>query len=1516
MANEDFGLLSPEQVQKLANTISDAKNLTVQQEEIIKRVLEGENDIGKTRIAYLEQYFDTYSKNLDLVARKHSSLNDAFLILEKKLSRVSNNLASDIGSLQSEISGLAKSLSDTKSDFTDRASTTLPDSQDKSSGAQKSSEELNNLTVKLIKAFNDAGKIAVTYAKKSTNELLEIEREYQAQRLEQLKRFGQSNAVSHRGGGLSHRAQRRTERDQNAADQKGTHAAHEAGRRAAVQDVATHEINARNELQSSQDEVAATIEAVVRAVVQTRNVVDENQREGLNTVTFTELTDLFKDIAKINAWHPETEQARKDGITSQKNALAHAESNYKDTVIDLAIAKSATSEQRALLETELTLSKLQEAATAEVNLQKQKNKTRAELASKNNIEAANARSITINSTEELRSRQAIEAEVLTYRAQLEQEYRAKHNGELTAADVLTIEALAKVEHEAKLKNLDEYTNARLNSEKLAGLKAYDPKLAEKLETEVAEKVDRKVREIKQASNGVISKEQLEDAKRQALAEMDFREKHLDDLRKKNFSEESRLRIQQYDPKAFEAFERKRAQRIAELEHEYRSRQHGKLFDGDKKEIQERVNAEEKFNVLTDQGRQLLDDIGEQNLFESSIEQLKNGLNATTGKAIEERIAKRRRELEDDDRARNNGKRTIDDEQINNQLRTEFYGNEESFKQYEDRITNIIFKQEKAEERLARIKEADAEEAAEIELDMALLRAQLEAEARAAHSGELHQQELDNIDERIAVETSKRTAQKYTDDTALAEKKANNLVRQKYQNDAPDQLANFDKNAKLNLIKLEYDLRRKNNGKLDDDARKALKKKAAEEYKLTEANQARLDKAKTYALKKQLEEEEKARTIAGDQAVDAAVSGPLTKENNLVERFKQLNELTKDETGERVSGAGLTVAIKALSSLISKLDDTIAKVGSYKGDIDTRLHGSKQDKTKLGSYWDQLQRDMASIGAITPFFKQEDFANNIKALVDKGIAHDLKQRAFLMTIQEKIANTFDVADASLLRLVRLQQADSTAARLGMEAALNEFLNNMYETTEYLTDVAGGVRGSLEEMEALMGAKAATEVEYQVQKWMGSLYSVGMSSSAVQSIATALGQLAAGQIDPLTSGDGAGNLLIMAANKSGKPIADILTDGLDATETNKLLQATVDYLAEIANASKDNNVVQQQLAGVFGVKASDLKAAVNLSSDAKKVASDNMTYDNMLKELNNMASTMALRTSVGEMMTNIWDNVQFSLSSGVANNPISYFTYKMASLLDAVVGGIPLPGISVMGNMVNLRTSVADLMRVGAMSGGIMSMLPQMIQGLGTSFSGKAMLKKLGIDEGNGLNVVQRGNGRGSVAKSIDSTGNTSLNIGGGSSTLSDSGYVGNANTSDILDSTLQGAEDKKKSLMVEAKAAEEVHQIDNINVNVLKIYELLDEVASGKRSLRVRLSDYALSGDRNTSGNGWTSGSTGVGGVTGGNNYGTTGDATSSGGAGYADGTGNGGYGTQGGSYESSNDFSSGNGVSLGGWTVI
>ena len=198
-------------------------------------------------------------------------------------------------------------------------------------------------------------------------------------------------------------------------------------------------------------------------------------------------------------------------------------------------------------------------------------------------------------------------------------------------------------------------------------------------------------------------------------------------------------------------------------------------------------------------------------------------------------------------------------------------------------------------------------------------------------------------------------------------------------------------------------------------------------------------------------------------------------------------------------------------------------------------------------------------------------------------------------------------------------------------ITAFLNNMYETTEYLSDIASSVRSSLDEAESLMGAADAVALEYQVQKWMGSLYSVGMSSNSVQGIARAFGQLAAGDISGLTSG-GMGNLMIMAANQAGLSMTDILADGLDASETNQLMESMVKYLQEIAISSADSRVVQQQIAKVYGLTASDLRAARNIGGTGA-IASSNMSYQGGINRLYDMANTLYARTSMGEMMGNV-------------------------------------------------------------------------------------------------------------------------------------------------------------------------------------------------------------------------------------------------------------------------------------------
>ena len=134
---------------------------------------------------------------------------------------------------------------------------------------------------------------------------------------------------------------------------------------------------------------------------------------------------------------------------------------------------------------------------------------------------------------------------------------------------------------------------------------------------------------------------------------------------------------------------------------------------------------------------------------------------------------------------------------------------------------------------------------------------------------------------------------------------------------------------------------------------------------------------------------------------------------------------------------------------------------------------------------------------------------------------------------------------------------------------------------------------------------------------------MSDAAVQSIAGNLGKLAAGQIEGITQG-GTGNLLVMAANQANLPIDVLLANGLDESNTNKLLKGMSEYLREITDMSSDNLVVQQQIANVYGLTAADLRAIANMYADdsltANNIYKSMGNYSDAINQLENMANSM--------------------------------------------------------------------------------------------------------------------------------------------------------------------------------------------------------------------------------------------------------------------------------------------------------
>lgn len=640
----------------------------------------------------------------------------------------------------------------------------------------------------------------------------------------------------------------------------------------------------------------------------------------------------------------------------------------------------------------------------------------------------------------------------------------------------------------------------------------------------------------------------------------------------------------------------------------------------------------------------------------------------------------------------------------------------------------------------------------------------------------------------------------------------------YEAAAKKQIAAEHKKHKDTITALKAQIATKSGEEL-----KALNKKIKAEEKAAKAT----EKAEEKALKKRKQFEQdiaKEHKKAAEEDYKQNFEGLFGKGKSFAERKQAFYNMSYNEDGTRNLGKLAASLTNAVSDMAKQLDSKIDEIGKYKSAIDTRLYGSKNTKNWAGSYWDSMSKDITGMAGISPLVKQSDLANKVSQMVGQGIAFNVEQRATLAVLKDKIATTFDAANGTLLRLVRIQQQDTTAGRLGMEAALNAFLNNMYETTEYMEGIAKTVKSSLEEAMSLMTGENALSFEYQVQKWLGSMYSVGMSDSAVQGLGSVIGKLASGQIDAITNG-GQGNLVIMAANQAGLSVADILNNGLDSQTTNELMNAMVDYLAKIAKDAGDSKVIQQQMASVYGMTASDLKAAANLSSSRNAVARDGLTYSGAINNLYSMANSMYARTSLGEMMTNAWDNFQYTMAAGIANNPMLYATYKAAGLLDAVTGGIALPDIKVMGTGVNLQTTIADLMRVGAMSGSILSGIGSMISSGGNGgITGSGILRAAGIS-GN-LNTVSRGDG-------------SVLSTAGGASVSESGSLIGNSNSSDIQNATMTNATDSANAQLAEAVDSSEETKLSEVYAEVVEIYKLLQDVANGGYTIAVDVKNPSL-----------------------------------------------------------------------------
>ena len=161
-----------------------------------------------------------------------------------------------------------------------------------------------------------------------------------------------------------------------------------------------------------------------------------------------------------------------------------------------------------------------------------------------------------------------------------------------------------------------------------------------------------------------------------------------------------------------------------------------------------------------------------------------------------------------------------------------------------------------------------------------------------------------------------------------------------------------------------------------------------------------------------------------------------------------------------------------SALTSQIDAALTKYLDAQQSMAAHLSGSS---TSLSGVLNSLQNTLSTSNVV----RQERVFDNLGNLVKSGITYNVEQRAFLQTLAQDIDMVFNAQDGTLTQLIRLQNRDLSSNRMAIEYSLQKFLNQNYQTSEYIKQAFEGVSQSLLTAQSTMSARQAVDFEGTVQ-----------------------------------------------------------------------------------------------------------------------------------------------------------------------------------------------------------------------------------------------------------------------------------------------------------------------------------------------------------------------------------------------------------------------------------------------------
>ena len=570
-----------------------------------------------------------------------------------------------------------------------------------------------------------------------------------------------------------------------------------------------------------------------------------------------------------------------------------------------------------------------------------------------------------------------------------------------------------------------------------------------------------------------------------------------------------------------------------------------------------------------------------------------------------------------------------------------------------------------------------------------------------------------------------------------------------------------------------------------------------------------------------------------------ISGTL-KDNKYEQSQLKLMEKTGGKLDKIVEGVNsINKGINYLRTGLDKsVDNAMNVFTNYMGRVDARLYGTNLTFTKM-------QKDISNTLGSSRYVSQQKMIDNLYRLTESGIAFNLEYRAWLETVSEKMVTTFDSLDQTLTRLVRLQQADVSNASLGSEAILTKFLNSTFKDTSYLNSLYDTVAGILIDSTSQQSATNSIGYQFSIQKWLGALSSVGMSDNAIQSIATALNWLGSGNVSQLNSNSQASTLLNLSAQKAGLSYANMLLNGTNEDNINKLMKAMVIQLQDISRNTKGNQVVKSAWGDILNFSMSDIRAINNLTnSDISSIYNTKANYSTSISELNNQTSYLSKRTSTAEQIDNVINNTLFGVGANIASSPTRYIGWKAGGILNDIgdrVGGLAgkvIKGFGSISSVISAARPIANaltnLMGNGISQTGNGSIGNgfgfQLYQSRGQGFTGVG-----GVSGGSSAKATLTGTSYSGVASTAsDIVGTASVNLTNNANKTS-------ANASTVANKATSGrdVDDIYKELFEK--------QTKSIKVNVVKLSSsIIEDIAEAMHVKKLdNIEDILSNGTINT-----------------------------------------------------------------------